>query len=85
MRADIAASLIHNPKVLYLDEPTIGLDVSAKLAMRQAIKKMNETFKTTLILTTHDMDDIEDLCSRIMILDHGKIIYDGDLSKIKEK
>lgn len=85
MRADIAASLLHNPKVLYLDEPTIGLDVSAKLAMRQAIKKMNETFNTTLILTTHDMDDIEDLCSRIMILDHGKIIYDGDLSKIKEK
>jgi ABC-2 type transport system ATP-binding protein len=85
MRADIAASLLHNPKVLYLDEPTIGLDVSAKMAMRQAIKKMNETFNTTLILTTHDMDDIEDLCSRIMILDHGKIIYDGDLSKIKEK
>lgn len=85
MRADIAASLLHNPKVLYLDEPTIGLDVSAKLAMRQAIKKMNEAFNTTLILTTHDMDDIEDLCSRIIILDQGKIIYDGELSKIKEK
>jgi ABC-2 type transport system ATP-binding protein len=84
MRADIAASLLHNPQVLYLDEPTIGLDVQAKQAMRLAIKKMNETFKTTVILTTHDMDDIEDLCSRIMILDHGKIIYDGNLQKIKD-
>jgi ABC-2 type transport system ATP-binding protein len=84
MRADIAASLLHNPEVLYLDEPTIGLDVQAKQAMRLAIKKMNETFKTTVILTTHDMDDIEDLCSRIMILDHGKIIYDGNLQKIKD-
>jgi ABC-2 type transport system ATP-binding protein len=85
MRADIAASLLHNPKVLYLDEPTIGLDVQAKLNMRQAIKKMNESFKTTVILTTHDMDDIEDLCHRIMILDQGKLIYDGDLQHIKDR
>lgn len=84
MRADIAASLLHNPKVLYLDEPTIGLDINAKLNMRMAIKKMNEVFNTTVILTTHDMDDIEDLCSRILILDQGRLIYDGDLQHIKD-
>jgi len=84
MRADIAASLLHNPKVLYLDEPTIGLDINAKLNMRLAIKRMNETFNTTVILTTHDMDDIEDLCSRILILDQGQLIYDGDLQHIKD-
>lgn len=84
MRADIAASLLHNPKVLYLDEPTIGLDVSAKISMREAIKKMNKEFNTTVILTTHDMDDIEDLCSRILILDQGKLIYDGSLKHIKD-
>jgi ABC-2 type transport system ATP-binding protein len=85
MRADIAASLLHNPKVLYLDEPTIGLDVSAKKKMREAIKKMNQEFNTTVILTTHDLDDIEELCQRIMIIDAGKIIYDGQLSEIKDK
>lgn len=85
MRADIAASLLHNPKILYLDEPTIGLDVNAKLKMRQAIKQMNQKFKTTVILTTHDLDDIEELCSRILVIDQGRLIYDGDLSTIKEK
>ena len=85
MRADIAASLLHNPKILYLDEPTIGLDVNAKLKMRQAIKQMNEKFKTTVILTTHDLDDIEELCSRILVIDQGRLIYDGDLATIKEK
>lgn len=85
MRADIAASLLHNPKVLYLDEPTIGLDVNAKHQMRDAIKSMNATFKTTVILTTHDLDDIEELCSRILIIDQGKIIYDGSLATIKDK
>lgn len=85
MRADIAASLLHNPKVLYLDEPTIGLDVNAKHRMRDAIKAMNAQFKTTVILTTHDLDDIEELCSRILIIDQGKIIYDGSLQTIKDK
>lgn len=85
MRADIAASLLHNPKILYLDEPTIGLDINAKIKMRQAIKEMNERFKTTVILTTHDLDDIEELCSRILIIDHGKLIYDGGLADIKER
>jgi len=83
MRADIAASLLHNPKVLFLDEPTVGLDVIAKQKMRQAIKMMNEEFNTTVILTTHDLDDIEELCKRIIIIDEGKIIYDGSLQKIK--
>ncbi len=85
MRADIAASLLHNPKVLYLDEPTIGLDVRAKQKMRDAIKLMNQTYKTTVILTTHDLDDIQELCNRILIIDKGKIIYDGSLSEIREK
>ena len=84
MRADIAASLLHNPKVLFLDEPTVGLDVIAKQKMREAIKRMNKEFDTTVILTTHDLDDIEELCQRIMIIDEGKIIYDGSLQKIKD-
>lgn len=85
MRADIAASLLHNPKILYLDEPTIGLDVNAKKNMREAIKTMNATFQTTVILTTHDLDDIEELCQRILIIDAGKLIYDGALIDIKTK
>jgi ABC-2 type transport system ATP-binding protein len=85
MRADIAASLLHNPKVLYLDEPTIGLDVNAKQRMRDAIKMMNQKYNTTVILTTHDLDDIAELCNRILIIDNGKIIYDGSLHEIKEK
>jgi ABC-2 type transport system ATP-binding protein len=85
MRADIAASLLHNPKVLYLDEPTIGLDVNAKQKMRDAIKMMNQTYKTTVILTTHDLDDIQELCNRILIIDKGRIIYDGSLQEIKDK
>ncbi|MHC1734449.1 MAG: ATP-binding cassette domain-containing protein [Erysipelotrichaceae bacterium] len=85
MRADIAASLLHNPKVLYLDEPTIGLDVNAKQRMRDAIKMMNQKYNTTVILTTHDLDDIAELCNRILIIDNGKVIYDGSLHEIKEK
>jgi ABC-2 type transport system ATP-binding protein len=84
MRADIAASLLHNPKVLFLDEPTVGLDVVAKQKMRDAIKLMNHKFQTTVILTTHDLDDIEELCKRIMIIDEGTIIYDGSIDKIKK-
>ncbi|MBN2300163.1 MAG: ATP-binding cassette domain-containing protein [Acholeplasmataceae bacterium] len=85
MRADIAASLLHNPRVLFLDEPTVGLDVVAKQKMREAIKLMNKTFNTTVILTTHDLDDIEELCKRIIIIDEGKLIYDGSLTKIKKE
>ena len=84
MRADIAASLLHNPKVLYLDEPTIGLDVVAKQKMRDAIKFMNKKFNTTVILTTHDLDDIEELCNRIIIIDNGKTMYEGTIRDIKD-
>lgn len=82
MRADLAASMLHNPKILYLDEPTIGLDVLVKEKMRQAVKELNERFQTTVILTTHDMSDIEKLCSRLIIIDQGKKIYDGDKQSI---
>ncbi len=84
MRGDLAAALIHNPKVIYLDEPTIGLDVVVKESVRKAIKKINETYGTTIILTTHDLMDIEELSSRILIIDKGKLLYDGNLEKIKE-
>ena len=83
MRGDIAASLLHNPDILYLDEPTIGLDVLVKDKIRQFIKDMNAERKTTVILTTHDMADIGALCKRIMIIDKGRIIYDGSLEDIK--
>ncbi|MBU5316662.1 ATP-binding cassette domain-containing protein [Clostridium bornimense] len=85
MRADIAAALIHNPKVVYLDEPTIGLDVMVKEKVRRAIKEINEKFGTTIILTTHDLNDIEELCNRIIIIDKGKKIYDGGIKEIKDK
>ena len=84
MRADLAASLIHRPKVLFLDEPTIGLDVLVKDKIVDAIHAINRDFGTTVILTTHDMKDIQNLCERIIILDEGKILYDGPLSTIKE-
>lgn len=83
MRADLAAAWLHNPKILFLDEPTIGLDVLVKEKIRNAIKMMNEKFNTTVILTTHDMKDIEDLCKRIIIIDKGNIIYDGTLENVK--
>lgn len=85
MRADLAAAFIHNPRVIYLDEPTIGLDVVVKDNVRKAIKKMNEDYGTTIILTTHDLNDIEELCNRIIIIDSGKLIYDGGLKNIKDK
>lgn len=84
MKADIVASLLHNPKILYLDEPTIGLDVIAKESIRKTIKEINQKYNTTVILTTHDLSDIEELCNRILLIDKGKIIYDGNLSHIKE-
>ena len=85
MRADLAAALIHNPKIIYLDEPTIGLDVVVKEKVRSAIKEINRKYNTTVILTTHDLSDIEELCSRIIIIDKGIKIYDGGLKEIKEK
>ena len=84
MRADLGAALLHNPKVLYLDEPTIGLDLVVKDNIREAIKEINEKYQTTVILTTHDIGDIEELCSRIIIIDEGKKIYDGSLVDLKD-
>ena len=83
MRADLAAALLHNPKIIYLDEPTIGLDVVVKEKVRSAIKEINKKYGTTVILTTHDLNDIEELCNRIIIIDNGIKIYDGSLSDIK--
>ena len=83
MRADIAASLLHSPKVLFLDEPTIGLDVVVKENIRNAIRLINEEEGTTVILTTHDLADIELLCERIVMIDKGKKVFDGALSDLK--
>ncbi len=85
MRADIAASLLHSPKVLFLDEPTIGLDVVVKDNIRNAITKINAEENTTVILTTHDISDIELLCKRIVMIDKGKNVFDGDLHELKTK
>ena len=85
MRADFAAALLHSPKIVYLDEPTIGLDVLVKDKIRKAIKELNKKYNITVILTTHDMKDIEELCSRIIIIDKGSILYDGSLKDIKYK
>ena len=84
MRADLGAALIHNPKVLYLDEPTIGLDLVVKDKIREAIRVINEKYHTTVILTTHDIGDIEELCSRIIVIDEGHKIYDGGLGELKD-
>lgn len=84
MRADIAASMLHSPKVLFLDEPTIGLDVVVKDNIRKAISQINKNDKTTIILTTHDLSDIETLCERIIMIDKGKMVYDGSLHKMKD-
>lgn len=85
MRAELAATLIHEPKIVYLDEPTIGLDLIVKERIREFIKQQNRERGATVILTTHDLGDIEELCSRVLILDAGKLIYDGPLSTIKDR
>ncbi|WP_406058620.1 ATP-binding cassette domain-containing protein [Streptomyces sp. NBC_01077] len=79
MRGDIAAALLHDPEVLYLDEPTIGLDVVSKARVREFLSDLNTTQGTTVLLTTHDLTDIEQLCSRVMVIDHGRLMYDGEL------
>ncbi|WP_282805569.1 ABC transporter ATP-binding protein [Lactobacillus isalae] len=85
MKADIVASMLHNPKILFLDEPTIGLDFQAKNKMREAILDINKRYGTTIILTTHDLNDIETLCKRILIINSGKKIYDNSMEKLKTK
>ena len=83
MRCEIAASLLHDPKVLFLDEPTIGLDAVSKIAVREFIREINRERAVTVILTTHDMSDIEALTERIMLVGHGKVLLDGSLSELK--
>ncbi|GAC1395769.1 MAG: ATP-binding cassette domain-containing protein [Chloroflexota bacterium] len=85
MRGDLAAALLHDPEVLYLDEPTIGLDVVAKARLRAFLREINRERHVTLLLTTHDMDDITSLCSRLMIIDHGGLIYDGGVEEIRTR
>ncbi|MGE5261959.1 MAG: ABC transporter ATP-binding protein [Acidobacteriota bacterium] len=85
MRAELAATLIHEPRIVYLDEPTIGLDLIVKERIREFIRQQNSDKGTTVILTTHDLGDIEELCKRVIIIDAGKLIYDGPLSTIKER
>ena len=84
MRCEVAASLLHNPRILFLDEPTIGLDAVSKLAVREFIKKQNQVHGTTVILTTHDMQDIEALTNRIILIGKGQILMDGTLDDIKK-
>ena len=83
MRCDMVAALLHNPPLLFLDEPTIGLDLLAKENIRQFLKEVNREYGTTILLTTHDLSDIEELCSRLMIIDHGHILFDGPLDELK--
>lgn len=84
MRANLAVALLHDPEVLYLDEPTIGLDVVAKSNIRNFIKEVNREKNTTLVLTTHDLDDIEAICNRLIMIDNGRKLYDGSLAGFKE-
>jgi len=85
VRGDLAAALLHDPEVLYLDEPTIGLDVVSKARVREFLAARNRERGTTVLLTTHDLDDIERLCSRVMIIDHGRLLYDGALATVADR
>ena len=85
MRAELCGSLLHRPELLFLDEPTIGLDAVSKLALRDFLKWENKQYGTTIMLTTHDMEDIEALCSRVMVLGHGKKLFDGKLQELLER
>jgi ABC-2 type transport system ATP-binding protein len=85
MRADLCAALLHNPPLLFLDEPTIGLDVVAKERIRKFILHTNRARGTTILLTTHDLSDVEKLCERVLIIDHGKLLYDGSLATLSDR
>lgn len=85
MRADLAASLLHDPQVLFLDEPTVGLDVVTKAKLRDFLRELNRERRTTIVLTTHDLQDIEALCSRVVVIDHGKVVHDGDLDGLRRR
>ena len=85
MRAEIAASLLHDPKVLFLDEPTIGLDINVKIKMREFIQKINQERHVTVLLTTHDLSDIESLARRIIVINHGTVSFDGTIETLSER
>lgn len=85
MRCELVAALLHNPSIIFLDEPTIGLDIVVKSEIREFLKELNRTQGTTILLTTHDLQDIEALCSRVIMLDAGSIIYDGRLDELKSR
>jgi ABC-2 type transport system ATP-binding protein len=85
MRGDLAAALLHDPQILYLDEPTIGLDVVGKHRIRDFLRTINREQGATVLLTTHDMSDVEQLCSRLLIIDHGTLLYDGTLDAIRDR
>lgn len=85
MRCELTAALLHDPQILYLDEPTIGLDVVARDNIRKFLKDINEEKKVTILLTTHDLDDVESLCQRVMVIDHGKLIHDDSINSLKGK
>ena len=85
MRCEVAASLLHDPKILFLDEPTIGLDAASKIAVRNFIRQLNQEKRTTVILTTHDMQDMEALTNRMILIGKGRVLQDGELSQLKRK
>jgi len=85
MRCEVAAALLHNPPIVFLDEPTIGLDLIAKDRIRQFLKNINRELSTTILLTTHDLSDIEELCRRVIIIDKGKLLYDGSLDALRHR
>lgn len=85
MRCELAASLLHNPPILFLDEPTIGLDAVSKIAVRKFIKEINQKYNTTVILTTHDMDDIEAICDRVIVIGKGKKLFDGNIQDLRSE
>ncbi|MDO4977779.1 MAG: ATP-binding cassette domain-containing protein [Eubacteriales bacterium] len=85
VKGDLVAAMLHSPEVLFLDEPTIGLDVGSKYALRKFVKEINEKRETTIILTTHDLGDIEQLCDRIIIINHGELVEDGHLNQIVDR
>ncbi|GHU72248.1 ABC transporter ATP-binding protein [Clostridia bacterium] len=85
MRCELVGSLLHSPRILFMDEPTIGLDAVSKLALRAFLKEENRQTGTTVMLTTHDMDDVEALCNRVMVIGHGRLLFNGKLTSVRER
>lgn len=85
MRCELIGAFLHKPEIVFLDEPTIGLDASAKIAVRDFLKKINKEEEVTIMITTHDMDDIEELCKRVVFIDEGKVVYEGGVNKFRKK